>query len=429
MSRLPESWVQTLKCRTGRIAILTGNHLCNNPRVIKEATTLAKRGYVVSVLGAWLDASLAKRDRELTRTLPFEFKPVLDSGRRHSGALVPRVRAKLGSIAQRTLGYQNPWQLGYAYPNLLRAALRESADLFIAHSEQAMAVAVRLWRSGRNVAVDMEDWYSRDLLPEATRYRPVALIERLERELLSKGCLGLCPSQAMADALSATYGCARPTPIYNAFPWQDRERIDGKFKDRQDRSLPSLHWFSQTLGPGRGLDVLIRALPKVRHRAELHLRGQPTIGFRRWLETNLPASWLGSIFLHDPVPNDELLSRISEHDIGLACEQPFCDSRDLTVTNKILQYLQAGLAVVASDTKGQCEVARVASGAVHLYQARDSLSLAVHLNALLSDSALLASSKQAALLAAKETFCWEAQAGKLLEIYADALGRIRSEPA
>jgi len=53
------------------------------------------------------------------------------------------------------------------------------------------------------------------------------------------------------------------------------------------------------------------------------------------------------------VDGDDLLSRIAEHDIGFAGEMPHCRSRDLTVTNKILQYLLAGLAVVASGTAGQ----------------------------------------------------------------------------
>jgi hypothetical protein len=39
----------------GRVVILTGNQFCNNPRVIKEAGTLARAGYDVTVLGAWLD--------------------------------------------------------------------------------------------------------------------------------------------------------------------------------------------------------------------------------------------------------------------------------------------------------------------------------------------------------------------------------------
>ena len=62
----------------GRVVILTGNQLCNNPRVIKEAGTLARAGYDVTVLGAWLDRGLKDRDQKIIQSAPFDFVPVLD---------------------------------------------------------------------------------------------------------------------------------------------------------------------------------------------------------------------------------------------------------------------------------------------------------------------------------------------------------------
>ena len=44
------------------------------------------------------------------------------------------------------------------------------------------------------------------------------------------------------------------------------------------------------------------------------------------------------MFVHPVVHNDELLSRIAEHDIGFAGEMKYCQSRDLTVTNKIFTF-------------------------------------------------------------------------------------------
>ena len=141
----------------------------------------------------------------------------------------------------------------------------------------------------------------------------------------------------------------QPTVVYNAFPWSDRESIDGLFKDRRDRRLPSIHWFSQTLGHGRGLEDLIAALPLLKHEAEIHLRGKPVSGFENWLAHRVPEAWRGRIKVHGLVSNAELLSRIAEHDIGFAGETPLIRSKDLTVSNKILYYLLAGLAVVASE--------------------------------------------------------------------------------
>jgi glycosyltransferase involved in cell wall biosynthesis len=121
------------------------------------------------------------------------------------------------------------------------------------------------------------------------------------------------------------------------------------------------------------------------------------------------------------VPHRELLSRISEHDIGLATEEYVPDSRNLTITNKILQYLQGGLAVVATDTLGQQEVAWAAPGAVMLFGNKDRQGLASLLNSLLNDPTRVQQAKQAALQAARETFCWENQQPWLVDWISEAL--------
>jgi glycosyltransferase involved in cell wall biosynthesis len=116
-----------------------------------------------------------------------------------------------------------------------------------------------------------------------------------------------------------------------------------------------------------------------------------------------------------------LLSRIAEHDIGFAGDLPTIRSRDLTVTNKILQYLLGGLAVVASDTAGQREVAEKAPGAVLLYPSGDSVALAAQLNALLNSPQRLQGAKAAALQAAQTVFCWERQEQVLVDLVERAL--------
>jgi glycosyltransferase involved in cell wall biosynthesis len=402
-----------------RIVILTGNHLCHNPRVLKEAMTLADTGFSVDVLGAWLNVSLKAQDQELMDRVPFRFTPVLDLTGTNSVAqiqwLVCRLRSKAGQLAYRFGGLSNRWQFGYAIGALARAARQRKADLFIAHSEAALLVVNDLIKSGRRVGVDMEDWFSEDLLPEARSYRPIRLLRDLERKLLREGAYATCSSLAMSENLVRTYGCSPPAVIYNAFQWSDRKTLDGCMKDRKDRRIPSIHWCSQTIGRGRGLEDLLAALPYIKYEAEIHLRGNPVTGFKEWLMGQLPQPWRTRVFFHDLVPNNELLSRIAEHDIGFAGEMKYCRNKEVTVSNKILQYLLAGLAVVASDTEGHREVSEQSPGAVHLYISGCAEDLAVQLNHLLSAPEILSVSKAAALCAAKETFCWERIAPHLVE--------------
>jgi glycosyltransferase involved in cell wall biosynthesis len=403
------------------IVILTGNHLCNNPRVIKEGITLANAGYTVTVIGAWFDRDLRARDLEMQKLLPFSFKPAIDSTENTLRRLSVRARVKVGAIAHRFARFESRSQLGYAYRSL-RSASRQPANLYIAHSEAAMAVAEDLLEDGCLVGIDLEDWFSEDLPPDVRKHRPVRLLRNLERKLLTLGGYSACPSRVMGEALAREFRCPQPAVVYNAFPWSARTSMDGLSKDRKDRHLPSIHWFSQTLGYSRGLEDLIAALPLLKQEAEVHLRGSPVSGFEDWLVHHVPEAWRARIKVHGLVSNAELLSRIAEHDIGFAGETHVIRSRDLTITNKILYYLLAGLAVVASDTAGQREVAAQAPGGVFLYSSGNPRGLAARLDALLGSTDALRQAKASALDAAEGTFCWERQEQPLLESINRALG-------
>jgi glycosyltransferase involved in cell wall biosynthesis len=405
------------------IAIFSGSHFCHNPRVIKEATTLSEAGYQVEVIGGWFEKDFKARDQDLLSRLKIRFTPILDLVENNgSKRFAVRLQRKLGELAHLRGGLENSWELGIFTSALRRAACGSNADLLIAHSEPAMAaVAEAGRRRGCRVGVDMEDWFSEDGTDEMRKRRPVRLLRSLEHYLLKAGAHRSCTSQAMSDALATEFRCEPPAVLYNAFAWSDRRTLDGQIKDRRNLRVPSVHWYSQTLGKARGLEDLFAALPFLEREVEIHLRGRPMAGFDEWFTARVPAESRSRIFVHGLVTNDELLWRIAEHDIGFAGEGRYCRSRDLTVSNKILQYLLAGLAVVASDTAGHREVAEQARGAVMIYESGDPQKLAAQLNVLLASPEKLRAAKAAALVAAEETFCWERQAPFLLQSIEKAL--------
>jgi len=395
--------------------------------VLKEATALAAEGFRVEVLGAWLDRELKARDQSLLAKLPFRFTPVLDSTEQTWAWRESRFCVKAAKLWHQYTNRETRWQLGYAVGALVRAARQRKADLFIAHSEPGLWAVHKIGKrkavkGKQKIGVDVEDWFSEDLPAETRKHRPTQLLKSLERVALDLGAHRTCTSHAMSAALVAEYGCRPPAVIYNAFPWSDRQALDWKTLDRRDLGIPSVLWYSQTLGTDRGLGDLFDALPLVKAGFEIHLRGKPAAGFEDWLAAKVPARWRQRVFIHPLVSNAELLSRIAEHDIGFAGEQKnISRNRDLTVTNKILHYLLGGLAVLASDTAGQKETAAKASGAVRVYRSGDAASLAQELNALLGSTELLRTSKTAALATAEKEFCWELQTPVLVQSVKNAL--------
>ncbi|MCC6212378.1 MAG: glycosyltransferase [Burkholderiales bacterium] len=408
------------------VMLLTGNALCNNPRAQKEAEALAGAGFRVTIAGAWLSEETKRRDRAMLAGAPYAFEVVLDladgSARGEARALVARARTGIARKCHAVFGLESRGELGYAVDGLLRHAVRSDAQLFIAHSEAGLHAARALYRRGRRIGVDMEDWFSEDLAPEAKRDRPVALLRELERDVLKASAHATCTSATMSQALAERYGCAPPRVVYNAFPWADRQRLDGQRKDRASESRLSIHWYSQTLGPGRGLEDLMEAISRMSADAVVHLRGHSEPSYREQLISRVAPERRGRIRFHETVPGAELLSRIAEHDVGFSGEVPPIPSRNLTITNKMLHYLLAGLPVVASDTAGGREVASQAGEAVHLWSSGDSRELASRLDALLLDPDRLARAKAAALEAAA-TFCWERCSRALVDSVAKALGR------
>lgn len=404
------------------LLIVTGAHLCRNPRVVKEATALREAGHAVVVLGPATEDGLAAEDAVLAREGDFEHRFVVDVRAGARGRHRHRLIRRAATETVERLGWQRPESIGYGVGQTLAAARAERADLVIGHQEVGVYVAAQLLREGRRVGADIEDWHSEDQLLSQAR-RPRRLLRDCEALLVQHAAHTTTTSHALAEALATTYDAHAPAVVYNAFPWADRSALDGRTLDRAEsgRERPSLHWVSQTIGTDRGLVALCDALALVAHPVDLHLRGHVSDGDRAWLAERFPAGRGHRLFLHGLVPHTELLSRIAEHDIGLALEQREPPSRNLTVTNKILHYLLAGLAVVATDTAGQAEIAAQAPEAVALCRNGEAASLAAALNALLASPGRLAAAKAAALEAAAAYYSWERQAPVLLRSVEEAL--------
>jgi glycosyltransferase involved in cell wall biosynthesis len=405
-----------------RIVILIGGHLCNAPRPYKEAEALSKSGHDVTIAGIWFDPNFIERDRLLILNKKWKFEPIVDFQPDNIvNNWIFRFRSRFAIEMFRRFGIFSPDLLGYGAKEMLKYAKKAKADLTIVHSEGGLWVGSHLLDKGFRVGVDFEDWFSEDLLADARVDRPIKQLKILEKKLMNECWYCLTTSSAMANNLAKAYQSNLPTVIYNTFPWEERTRIDGKICDRKDPNLPSIHWFSQTIGAGRGLETLFQALPYICYPIEIHLRGNCPKDYRQKLNQQIPSEWINRIFIHPTVANNELLSRISEHDIGLSLEVSNISSRNLTITNKFFQYLQAGLAIIATDTEGQSEIISDHSQIGTLVLSNDPSALAQAINDMISDQNKLRTYKLLSLQAAREKFCWEIEGEKIRQLVKEIL--------
>lgn len=399
--------------RPARILILTNGPLARNPRVVKEAATLGSAGHEVTVLGVRNHRPSVGLDAEIVaRAAVFRHEQIeLLDGRR---AWLRRARARVAREISARGGPASIHALGPA-ASLLRAARARPADLTIVHNEIAHWAGLRLIDAGRRVAADIEDWHSEDLLPADRAGRPLELLRRVERGLLHRAAYVTTTSSALAEALHSRYGGAKPGVLTNSFP------LPSLPSSRSSLEPPAFFWFSQTTGPGRGLEAFLAAWSLTRLPSRVVLLGEVREAYARDLLAPLPESHRPRIEFLPLVPPDALPGLIARHDIGLALEQSAIPNRDLTITNKILQYLGAGLAVVATPTAGQREVLACGPAAGILESFTDTPAAARALDALLADPAAFSARRAAARRLAEDRYCWEREAPGLLDRVARAL--------
>ncbi len=404
-----------------KILILTSAHLCRNPRVVKEATTLGHAGYDVTVMTMSVQQRFEDMDRDLMRGLPFQ-RVILDYAADHWQARFADFMQRGATWVARRLcsefEIETAQTLGPASA-LLRFARAFPADLTIVHTEIPIWVARYLIRDGRRVAVDVEDWYSQDLLYADRQSRPINLLRNAEQYALQYAAYSSATAQSMADALVGAYNCAPPVVIRNSFPLQPVSRVDAPPRQGPPRFI----WFSQTIGPGRGLELFFAAWARTKNSSQVYLLGDERPGYRNKLLGRLPPERRADVIFIPLVTPEQLPGKLAEADLGLALEPRWPLNRNITITNKILQYMNAGLGVIATDTAGQKEIMEAAPDSGLLITAHETTDNARKLDALIGNAARLRATQLAARAAAEREFCWERETPRLLNAVAQALAQ------
>ena len=403
-----------------KFCLVTTHHLCNNPRLVKEADALVAAGHDVRVV--WLDAraDLRERDAALTARRKWRLSPVAasreplrgwlawagDGARRELARRIADAGVEARKLAEHSIERR---------PGALERAVRtEAADVVVAHTLGALPPAARAARAlEARIVFDAEDLHVGELPDDPPNAPARARIARVEREYLPRCDRLVASSDGIADALTRAYGVARPTVVLNVFPLPAPDAsIGGGRRGARTR----LYWYSQVIGGDRGIQTALEAMALLNDETELYLRGEDRPEITAALWARAVALGVGDrVHLLPLAPPDELPTLAMDYDVGLALETGYTENRALCVSNKLLTYLAAGLAVAASDTLGQRGILERVPDAGFLFATEDPRSLAQGLHELTSEPGRLIAAKRASRRAAETRFSWEHEQHRLLE--------------
>ncbi|MDZ8055068.1 MAG: glycosyltransferase [Aulosira sp. ZfuVER01] len=407
-----------------RICLVSPGHVASNPRLVKEANALDAAGFSVRVVAGDYMAAIRSLDQTILSQVPWSCIQVgLGSKLSYLGLkLWQKLAQKVVSTGWIPHLSVATWAHSPMSTQLAKAAAAEPADLYIAHCLAALpAAAIAAQKHHAKLGFDAEDFHVGELPDIPANQAQIRVRDRIERTLLPRCQHLTAASPGIAAAYAKRYGVSM-TPILNVFPLAEATPSPQLQEGERFGSEPSLYWFSQTVGPGRGIESIITAMGQMQTRVRLHLRGFPAAGYSESL-MQLAAKVRVSDRVHllPPAPPAEMVRLAAYHDVGLSLELTQPLNRGICLTNKIFVYLLAGLPVLMSLTPAQKEFAQQVGEVAILVDINDSSVVATALDRLFSQPGNLEIARTQAGKLGQEIYNWDIEQKKFLNIVVETL--------
>lgn len=171
-----------------------------------------------------------------------------------------------------------------------------------------------------------------------------------EKKQTRKADLFITVNESISNYFKQQYDLSQyPTVIMN-YPSQINTEITPyPFRDKFNWEASDFIFLYQgILNAGRGLPVLIELFSKLPKSNKLVILGNG--GLEKQLKKAAAQKLATNIVFFDLVPLNELPSYTAGADIGFNLLEPLNLSKQMASPNKLFEYIQAGIAIIGSDT-------------------------------------------------------------------------------
>ncbi|SKA71579.1 Glycosyltransferase involved in cell wall bisynthesis [Paucidesulfovibrio gracilis DSM 16080] len=256
-------------------------------------------------------------------------------------------------IKQFVLRYHRPLCFQNFYANGMQAVADEPADIYQAHDLNTLPVA--WWLARKHKAKLVYD--SHELYLNRNRTKPRGrindfLLASMEKFLIRRCHAAITVNDTIAKELAVRYRIPTPHVIMNAPLSKSTEAAVESEALRRELGIPQQRFLILYCGGitfNRGLEKVIQSMALL---PDCHLvfMGYGTAEYTESLLRIAEEHGVHERFdFFGPVPSDMVTTYASCADLGIAPIENVCLSYYYCSPNKVFEYLNAGLPVVASD--------------------------------------------------------------------------------
>jgi glycosyltransferase involved in cell wall biosynthesis len=328
-----------------KILFIAANHLESNPRLLKLLRLCDQNKFTIEVIFAQrYRPSFATDEKNMAQNFQVKFHPVdltkiswVDKLLLKAFQVLhipSKITEKIGLVV-----LQNLFCLAFFRTRVL---LQSNPDLVVGYNFDSLPLSKYLATKYRaKLVYDIEDFYS--FQHSGSLDQPDRSTYQLEKYYYSFANRLMIASPHFESVLR------KITDVKQVFIPNSFDAVQQMPKHAAGIRMV---WFSQTIGLDRGLQDVLLAMNELNHDdLYLHLYGEVSSSDREHLMSIL--SCQTKVIFEGTYPADVLQQHLSMYHLGLALERSNIINRDLCETNKLYQYLAAGIPTLMSDTTAQ----------------------------------------------------------------------------
>lgn len=372
-----------------KVVSIVFNNFLHDSRVLKEAISLKKAGYAPVVV-AMHEANLPEKEEV-------------------AGIPVHRIRLKTRQWSK------NRFIQLFKYAELFYRIARHyrRADIFHVNDDGPlpMAVLIKWFLNRRALVVYDAHELEFDKNEANSNYYPTPVRALAERIFIRHADAILTVSPLIADAYVQRYRIPRPEIVMNCPPYEEQPGSEDLFRKAFGIGPdPKIFLYQGGLIPNRGVELLLEVF---QHLDQNHVL--VFLGFGPLVPlVEEKAKRHANIFFHPAVSPTELHRYTASADFGFCLYQGISGNHNLTIGNKIFQYIMAGVPMLASDLAGLRHVLKSPNMGLVLEDFRDPERVK---QAILQIGSWKKEDYLPALKQAAREYNWENQEKVLLDVY------------
>ena len=413
--------------KRNNVAMLVWNEFLNDARVLKEAETLQRQGYKINIFALHTPGKTLKNEkypsginvfrilRNPLWNIRVKIKKNIQASSKNNSVYTNKDSNKNNSKTNRhNISFIRTVIKAifriWAHLKFIYYVTKLKPDIIHAHDLNMLPTAYITNLITRSILI----YDTHEVSLDREGYKNIKFfVYYVEKILLPRVSTVITTTRLRAKFFSRFYKIKMPTVLYNQPRFVELKK-QNVIREKLDLKL---NWpivlYQGGIQQNRGLETLVSVIPEIKNAYFVFIGNGRLKPHLQNMVENLCIS--ERVFFIDTVPLVELLNFTASASIGIQPIENTCFNHFSTDSNKLFEYIIAGLPIIASNMP---EIKKIVSkyNVGEIFQNGNKTELSTKINKFIDHPDLVEKYRQNSI-AARRHLCWETQESKLIDIY------------